>query len=439
VKALLVLGDGMADEPIPELGGRTPLEYARTPNFDRVAREGACGMLRTIPPGCEAGSDIASLSILGYDPRRYYTGRGPLEAASMGIPLGGGDIAYRCNLVTVADGVMEDFSAGHIPSREGGALIRAVAAGVDGVSLHAGISYRNLMVVPGGEGAETRPPHDIVGERIEAHLPKGGDAPRLIRAMERSREILRGQPVNRERIARGERPATMIWPWSGGRTPGLPSFREKYGLSGAMISAVDLLNGIARLAGMEVVRVPGATGYLDTDYDAKARYALAALERVDFLYLHVEAPDEAGHMGDVGEKVKAIERVDGMLGKILESFDGIVAVLPDHPTPIRVKTHTADPVPFAVRGATFPLRGTELEHREAVRGATCDVSIRKQSTSTTGWCEFPLRGTELEHREAVRVLRRDGCRRLTEREAAKGAFGTLEGIDLLPAILRPSP
>jgi 2,3-bisphosphoglycerate-independent phosphoglycerate mutase len=390
VKILLVLGDGMADEPLAELGGKTPLEHARTPNFDRIAREGACGLLRTIPEGCEAGSDIANLSILGYDPREFYTGRGPLEAASMGIRLGPGDIAYRCNLVTVTDGVMEDFSAGHIPSREGGPLIRAVAAGLDGVSLHPGISYRNLMVVPGGAGAETMPPHDIVGERVEPSLPKGGDAPRLIRAMERSREILRDQLVNRERVARGERPATMIWPWSGGKTPGLPAFRDRYGLSGAMISAVDLLNGIARLAGMEVILVPGATGFLDTDYDAKARYAREALERVDFLYLHVEAPDEAGHMGSVSEKVKAIERVDGMVGKILETFDGIVAVLPDHPTPIRVKTHTADPVPFAVRGI----------------------------------------GT-------------DGCRRLTEREAAKGGFGLREATGLLQLITggvsRPVP
>jgi 2,3-bisphosphoglycerate-independent phosphoglycerate mutase len=301
----------------------------------------------------------------------------------MGVPLGEGDIAYRCNLVTAIGGVMEDFSAGHIPSREGALLIRAVAAVVDGVSLHAGISYRNLMVVPGGKGAETTPPHDIVGERIEPHLPKGGDAPRLILAMERSREILRDQQVNRERIARGDRPATMIWPWSGGKTPELPAFRDRYGLSGAMISAVDLLNGIARLAGMEVIRVPGATGYLDTDYGAKARYACEALERFDFLYLHVEAPDEAGHMGSAEEKVKAIERVDGMVGQILESFDGIVAVLPDHPTPIRVKTHTSDPVPFAVRG-----------------------------------------------------LLRDGTVRLTEREAAGGIFGLIGGTDLLPLLLK---
>jgi len=382
VKVLVVLGDGMADEPLDELGGKTPLEYARTPNFDRIAREGACGMVRTIPPGFEAGSDIANLSLLGYDPKRYYTGRGPLEAASMGIALGEGDIAYRCNLVTVTDGVMEDFSAGHIPSREGAPLIRAVGAAVKGLTLYPGISYRNLLVVPGGAGATTTPPHDIVGQQITPYLPKGGDGPVLVRVMERSHEILSGQPVNRDRVARGQRPATMIWPWSGGRRPDLPSFRELYGLSGAMISAVDLLNGIARLAGMEVIRVPGATGYLDTDYDAKARYAVEALERFDFLYLHVEAPDEAGHMGSVEEKVKAIERVDGMVGTILESFRGIIAVLPDHPTPVRVKTHRADPVPFAVRGVLM-----------------------------------------------------DATTRLTEREGAAGGFGFVEGIDFLPLIL----
>ncbi|HUK37633.1 MAG TPA: cofactor-independent phosphoglycerate mutase [Methanomicrobiales archaeon] len=386
MKVLVVLGDGMADEPLAELGGKTPLEYARTPNFDRVATEGACGLLRTIPPGFEPGSDIANLSILGYDPGTYYTGRGPIEAASMGVPLGDRDVAYRCNLVTVTDGVMVDFSAGHIPSREGGELIRSMAAGsAGGIAYYPGVSYRNLLVVPGGEGAVTTPPHDIVGQPIEPHLPTGGDAPALREAMERSRAILRDQPVNRERVARGERPATMIWPWSGGRKPDLPSFRRLHGVSGAMISAVDLLNGIARLAGMEVIRVPGATGYLDTDYGAKARYAVEALKRFDFLYLHVEAPDEAGHLGSVGEKVKAIERVDGMLGTILETFAGIVAVLPDHPTPIRVKTHTPDPVPFAVLG-----------------------------------------------------LEKDGTARLTEREAAKGGFGTLAAGDFLPLLLGKS-
>jgi len=380
-KYLVVLGDGMADEPLEELGGLTPLEYARTPHFDRIAREGACGMLRTIPPGFEAGSDIANLSILGYDPAKYYTGRGPLEAASIGIDLGPGDYAYRCNLVTVRDGLMEDFTAGHISSAEGTQLIAALNEHLERPYLHAGVSYRNLMVVGEGSGAKTTPPHDIVGKPIREYLPRGRDAPLLRRVMERSGAILRDHRVNLARIREGKRPATMIWPWSGGKRPALPSFRERYGLSAGIIAAVDLLNGIARYAGMEVIRVPGATGYLDTDYQAKARYAVEALRRLDFLYLHVEAPDEAGHMGSVEEKVRAIERVDGMVGTIMESFEGVIAVLPDHPTPVRVKTHTTDPVPFAIRG-----------------------------------------------------LVRDDTQRLTEKEAARGAFGLKEAPEFLPML-----
>jgi 2,3-bisphosphoglycerate-independent phosphoglycerate mutase len=382
-KYLVVLGDGMADEPLEELGGLTPLEYARTPHFDRIAREGACGMLRTIPPGFEAGSDIANLSILGYDPAKYYTGRGPLEAASIGIDLGPGDYAYRCNLVTVRDGLMEDFTAGHISSAEGTRLIAALNEHLERPCLHAGVSYRNLMVVGEGSGAKTTPPHDIVGKPIREYLPRGRDAPLLRRVMERSGAILRDHRVNRARIREGKRPATMIWPWSGGKRPALPSFRERYGLSAGIIAAVDLLNGIARYAGMEVIRVPGATGYLDTDYQAKARYALEALKRLDFLYLHVEAPDEAGHMGSVEEKVWAIERVDGMVGTIMKSFEGVIAVLPDHPTPIRLKTHTADPVPFAVRG----------------------IGV-------------------------------DGSQRLTEAGCRKGSLGLLDARELLPLLLR---
>jgi 2,3-bisphosphoglycerate-independent phosphoglycerate mutase len=381
-KILVVLGDGMADEPLEELGGKTPLEYARTPHFDRIAAEGACGLLRTIPPGFEAGSDIANLSILGYDPARYYTGRGPLEAASIGVDLGPESVAYRCNLVTVTDGVMMDFTAGHISSDEGARLIRSLEGSVEGARFYPGVSYRNLMVLERGKGAETTPPHDITGQPVETYLPLGWDGPILRRAMERSRTILTDQEVNRIRIREGKRPATLIWPWSGGRRPALPSFKERYGLSGGIIAGVDLLNGIARYAAMEVIRVPGATGYLDTDYQAKARYAVEALKRLDFLYLHVEAPDEAGHMGSVEEKVRAIERVDGMVGTILESFDGRIAVLPDHPTPIRVKTHTAEPVPFVVRG-----------------------------------------------------IGSDGCSRLTEAACRKGSLGIVEAVELLPMLL----
>jgi len=350
MKYIVILGDGMADEPLVQLGGKTPLEYAKTPNMDRMAQNGACGMLRTIPDDFEAGSDIANMSILGYAPEKYYTGRGPLEAASMGIEFDAGDIAYRCNLVTVEDGIMVDFSAGHISSSEGSALFSSLSQEIPEVMLRAGISYRNLLVVHHGTGSHSTPPHDIVGKKIAEYLPEGGDAALLLRCMEKSTEVFASHPVNAARCRAGKRPATGIWPWSGGPRPSFPQFEEKYGKKGGMISAVDLLNGIARCAGMEIIRVPGATGYLDTDYAAKGRYALDAIRHLDFLYLHIEAPDEAGHLGNVEEKVRAIERVDSVVGMILEQFDGVLAVLPDHPTPISVKTHTRDPVPFVVLG-----------------------------------------------------------------------------------------
>ncbi len=367
MKYLVILGDGMADEPVAELGGKTPLEYARTPHMDLIAREGCMGMVRTIPEGFEAGSDIANLSILGYDPRTCYTGRGPLEAASMGIELGTSDIAYRCNLVSVTGGVMVDFSAGHITSGEGKELISSLEDSVPSVSFYPGISYRNLVVLRNGAGSVTVPPHDIVGQEIASYLPSGTDAEKLISCMEKSREIFASHPVNRARIASGKPPATQIWPWSGGKSPALMPFARKFGRRGGVISAVDLLNGIARCAGMEVIRVPGATGYLDTDYQAKARYALEALGHLDFLYLHVEAPDEAGHLGDAGEKVLAIERVDDMIGTIMDDFSGTLALLPDHPTPLRLKTHTADPVPFAIHGKGRD-ETTSFSEKEGARG-----------------------------------------------------------------------
>jgi 2,3-bisphosphoglycerate-independent phosphoglycerate mutase len=350
MKYIVVLGDGMADEPLGELGGKTPLEYAQTPNMDRMACEGACGMLRTIPDGFEAGSDIANMAVLGYAPEKYYTGRGPLEALSMGVELTPDDVAYRCNLVTVEENTMTDFSAGHISSKEGADLFTSLQQEIPDVMLKPGVSYRNLLVIHGGWGAASTPPHDIIGQGISPFLPKGGDADLLLRCMETSRRIFDNHPVNRARIRQGKHPATRIWPWSGGHKPAFPLFEKKYGKKGGIISAVDLLKGIARCAGMEVISVPGATGYLDTDYDAKARYALDAIKRLDFVYVHIEAPDEAGHMGSFEEKVKAIERVDGVVGTIRDQFDGVVAVLPDHPTPIRVKTHTRDPIPYVVVG-----------------------------------------------------------------------------------------
>ena len=384
MKYIIILGDGMADEPLAELGGRTPLEYAEIPNMDRIAREGRCGMLRTVPAGFEPGSDVANLSILGYDPRTSYTGRGPLEAASMGIALRDGEMAYRCNLVAIQNSVMEDFNAGHISSAEGAELLRDLGAALEDVRVYPGISYRNLMVVAGARGAVTTPPHDIVGQPVADYLPRGDDAELLLDCMERAREVFLNHPVNRRREGEGKTPATDIWPWSGGKKPSIAPFREKYGLAGGVISAVDLLNGIARLAGMEVIRVPGATGFLDTDYEAKARYAVDALDRLDFVYMHVEAPDEAGHMGSVEEKVRAIERLDEAIGIVLDRPETTVAVLPDHPTPIRIKTHTAEPVPFAVLG----------------KG-------------------------------------RDNVSAFSEHEAAKGSFGLLEAPELLSVLFSP--
>ncbi len=389
MKCIVILGDGMADEPIGELGGKTPLEYADTPNMDKIAREGRCGMLKTVPEGFEPGSDIANLSVLGYDPRRYYTGRGPLEAASMGIELRGTNVAYRCNLVTVENGIMADFNAGHISSSEGAELLRSLGerfAETGEAMVYPGISYRNLLVVAGGSGCRTTPPHDIVGQEIALHLPEGDEAALLLRCMQISREVFAGHPVNERRIREGKRPATQIWPWSGGGKPSIPSFEEKYGVRGGMISAVDLLNGIARCAGMEVIRVPGATGFLDTDYEAKGRAAIEALERLDFVYMHVEAPDEAGHMGSAVEKVRAIERLDEVIGLILDSVEGVIAVLPDHPTPVRLKTHTSEPVPFAVIG----------------RG-------------------------------------KDDVRTYSEKEAQKGSFGLIEAEDFMPILLGRHP
>ena len=368
MKYVIILGDGMADEPLAELGGKTPLEYADIPNMDKIARDGRCGMLRTVPDGFEPGSDVANLSILGYDPHTAYTGRGPLEAASMGVTLRDGEVAYRCNLVAVRDGVMEDFNAGHISSTEGAELLKDLDAALGDVRVYPGVGYRNLMVVPQALGAETTAPHDIVGRSVGDYLPRGGDAAVLLDSIERSREVFADHPVNRRRLQEGKTPATEVWPWSGGKKPSLAPFREKYGLAGGVISAVDLLNGIAHLAGMEVIRVPGATGFLDTDYEAKARYAVDALDRLDFVYMHVEAPDEAGHMGSIEEKVRAIERLDEAIGLVLDRPETTVAVLPDHPTPIRCKTHTADPIPFAILG-----KGRDsvqaFSEREAAKGS----------------------------------------------------------------------
>jgi len=362
MKYVVLQGDGMADEPIAELGGKTPLEYARTPNLDHMASRGILGLTRTIPRGLPPGSDVGTMSVLGYDPARYHTGRSPIEAASMGVELGPDDVAFRMNLVTLesVEGggeIMRDFAGGH-PSREEGAAIVAdlgTALGRDGLELHAGLSYRHLLVWRKGESRmRTTPPHDLTDKPVGRAFPDGPGADVLRDLIERSRPLLAEHARCQERRVRGERAPTAVWFWGQGKRPRLPTLRERFGVDGAVIAAVDLVNGLGVLAGLHRITVPGATGYLDTDFRAKAEYGLRALAERDFLFLHVEAPDECGHLGDPQKKVEAIENFDEKtVGPLLEGLramggDWRVLVMPDHPTPCALKTHTADPVPFLV-------------------------------------------------------------------------------------------
>ena len=365
MKLVVLLGDGMADLPLEALGGRTPLQAAEKPNMDRLAKQGRSGLARTVPEGFAPGSDVANLSVMGYDPVQCYTGRAPLEAAAMNVHLGPDDIAFRCNFVTIEDGLMKDYSAGHISSPEGQELIEALAPLMPGRRLYPGVSYRNLLVLQAGGKAECTPPHDISGRPVAEHLPRGQDSELLMALMEAARPVLEKHPVNRQRIAEGKRPANAIWLWGQGPAPAMPSFAEKYGLSGAMISAVDLLKGIGRYAGLEVIDVPGATGNIDTNYQGKVDAALQALQSRDFVYLHIEAPDEAGHEGDVDLKVKAIELFDEkVVGLVLQALeksgeDWRVLLMPDHATPIAIKTHSCDPVPFTISGTGIQPDGVE--------------------------------------------------------------------------------
>jgi len=356
MKHIILLGDGMADHPVEELGMRTPLCAASTPNMDKIAKNGRLGLLVTVPPGMSPGSDVANLSVMGYDPARFYSGRAPLEAAAMGVDLGEDDIAFRCNLVTVRNSVMEDYSAGHISSEEGSRLIEVLRPLIPGGRIYPGVSYRNLIVLREGADAKCTPPHDISGRGIKDFLPRGSDSDKLREIMEASRPVLEGHEVNLRRIAEGKRPANMIWLWGQGKAPTIPRFEKLYGITGAVISAVDLIKGIGRYAGLEVVDVPGATGTIDTDYEGKVKAALEAFDRHDFVFLHVEAPDEASHEGDVLLKVRAIEEFDRrIVGPVLEGLrvKGLpwrACVLPDHPTPIETRTHSSEPVPFAMMG-----------------------------------------------------------------------------------------
>lgn len=360
MKYIIIQGDGMSDLLERADAQPTALEAAHTPNFDRVAGCGLFGLIHTIPEGLPPGSDVGNLSLFGYDPRTYYTGRSPLEAAAMGVELAPRDVAFRMNLVTLrgeGDGrEMADFSGGHIDTESAAVLVGAVgeALGDGRFQFYPGVSYRHMLVWRGGmEGMRTTPPHDITDQVVAPHLPEGEGAEELRRIMADSAKILAAHPLNREREAAGKPPVHMVWLWGQGRAPSMPVFKSLYRLSGAVISAVDLVRGVAVYADFDIVHVPGATGFLDTDYAAKGVYALRALENHDLVFIHVEAPDEAGHMGDRGEKIKAIEAIDReILGPILEALAGRqpckVLIISDHATPISLRTHCPDPVPFAM-------------------------------------------------------------------------------------------
>jgi 2,3-bisphosphoglycerate-independent phosphoglycerate mutase len=376
MKLVVLLGDGMADLPLAVLQGKTPLQVAKKPNIDRLARLGRSGLAQTVPKGFPPGSDVANLSVVGYLPAKHYTGRAPLEAAAMGVELGPDDIAFRCNFVTVEDGVMKDYSAGHITTEEGRELIEALRPLMPERRLYAGVSYRNLLVLQEGAKAVCTPPHDISDQPVAEHLPCGPGSKKIVQLMEAAKPILARHPVNEKRIAAGKRPANMIWLWGQGPAPAMPSFAEKYGLKGAMISAVDLLKGIGRYAGLEVIYVPGATGNIDTNYEGKVQATLEALKSCDFVYLHIEAPDEAGHEGNIELKVQAIELFDEkVVGPVIEGLeksgeDWRVLVMPDHATPISIKTHSCDPVPFAIMGTAIVPDGVERYDEDAAkRGA----------------------------------------------------------------------
>ncbi len=397
MKYAVLVGDGMCDYPLEELDRKTPLEAAKIPHMDFIAGEGISGTVKTIPPHMSAGSDVANLSILGYDPVKYYTGRGPLEAANLGVELSDKDYAFRCNLITESDGILVDYSAGHIGNKEARALMKFIDQKFSNefIKFYPGTSYRNLMKITVKEGSFTphcKAPHDIIGSKISQNLPTGKGAKLLIDLMTKSRELLLNHEINQVRVDLQENPANMIWLWGQGKTPKLEKFFKKFGLTGSIISAVDLIKGIGKTIGLEVVDVPGATGYYDTDYRAKAEYALRALETKDFVFVHVEAPDEAGHAGDLRAKISAIENFDSkVVGKIFEGLKSRgeefrILVLPDHATPISLKTHTDDPVCFAIYGNGISKNSTEAFNEKCAK----ESSLRFKKGSQL--LEFFLKG-----------------------------------------------
>lgn len=383
MKYVVVLCDGMADYPVPALGDKTPMMVAKKPHIDALAAKAEVGLVRTVAPGLKPGSDVANMSVLGFDPHRFYTGRSPLEAASIGIDMKDSDVSLRTNLVTLsdkgepfADKVIEDYCADDISTEEARQLIEAVQAAFGGgeYDFYTGVSYRHCLIWHGGttELGNMTPPHDITGKVIGPHLSTAETARPLLEMMEKSFDLLKDHPVNKARVAAGRRPANCIWLWGEGKRPALRPFEALYGIKGGMVSAVDLLKGIANCAGMEVAEVPGATGYIDTDFEGKAKAALDLLTRNDLVYVHFEAPDECGHRNEPENKVKAIEMIDSRVLPILEEGleqyeDYKILLLPDHPTPIVTRTHASDPVPYLLYQKSVPKTGVDTINEETAK------------------------------------------------------------------------
>jgi 2,3-bisphosphoglycerate-independent phosphoglycerate mutase len=377
MKYCVVIIDGAAGLPLPERGGKSCLELAKTPNLDAMAGEGVVGLARTVPPGMEPSSACACMSVLGYDPKVYYRGRSAIEARAMDIAIGEGEVVFRCNLVGVRDGKMKSYSAGYISSEEAKELISALndSLGDDSVQFYPGVSYRNILKLRGHEdalSAHCTPPHDIPDKAVAEYLPKGKGSEILRELMQRSEAVLQGHPINLSRQSRGDMPAATIWLfWGSGRVPEMPAFKQLYGLGAALTSGVDLLRGLGKMAGMKVLDIPGVTDGLDNDYAAQAAGALKALEDNDLVVVHIEAPDEAAHAGSINDKVEAVERIDKEVIGRLRSYqkDGLrLLAMPDHPTPIKIRTHSPEPVPFLLWGKGFKPNGAEKFTEAAAKG-----------------------------------------------------------------------
>jgi 2,3-bisphosphoglycerate-independent phosphoglycerate mutase len=358
-KYAVIVPDGAAGEPLEEFGNRTALQAAQTPNMDKISQQGRQGLVRTIPVGLEPGSDIAQMSLLGYDPRRYYSGRAPIEAVARNIELSEDDWVFRCNLVTIVDGKMADHSAGHISTAEAGKLIKELndCLGNKQIHFHAGVSYRHLAVFKGFDfDVQTYPPHDLLGTSIEKILPRGKGSELLIDLMARSQQLFINHDINKVKADLGENQVSSIWLWGQGKKAQMESFQKRFKVKGAAITAVDLVRGLSKLVGFDLIDVPGATGFVDTNYQGKASAAIEALEKYDLVFVHIEAPDEASHSGSAEMKKKTIERIDKyIVGPVLEALQKYenwrILVMPDHPTLISSKAHTPEPVPFAMAGS----------------------------------------------------------------------------------------